>query len=554
MIRSSASFPNTTRTCNRIMHRLQGTFQRQLDLSSISRQCGLREFSSIPRKKSGSPNPSGTMHNSNTTNNNDDTSAEDTIKNNKQPFVKYKLEPGEWDINRRDPYHRPKPPRNKLTSAEDFANRPPVGFDNEFSTYEDSMIALSWLDAKTCKSIYSLYMDMMVRHQTEHPGRTSHEYVCRVLAQRFQITTWRAAGVVQLQHAEEQMRRNNPELLCEDQAQWAENTILKNIQDAYKSQRALPPNRGRGGEEQAFVEDPVGIHGLGEPDEISSSWTTTDDIYDMETKLQKANTRDEELAKILIDEHVYKEDVDESTVQVRTDGVAKRLIKAQQKQKEENKQQSKEDNKVTAVEGIPNTENNGQGNKRPRWKYVAQVVNTRAMRKKGKKITSYANNNMENTLVEEDGTLRVATVEEAKKAAWKPTRTRGNEYIYEGVKKDWLKKTIKGSTDVWGRAPVTAAAAAVQQGGQGEGNKKAAETISEKTPSEEKEEIKAASDPTDNKEPESKEENEIKAYDPLDSKKPENKEENESSTTETNDSIDEPQNKETNSEKAEDTK
>lgn len=473
--------------------------------------------------------------NSNNNKNNDDTSAEETIKNNKQPFVKYKLEPGEWDINRRDPYHRPKPPRNKLTSAEDFANRPPVGFDNEFSTYEDSMIALSWLDSKTCKSIYSLYMDMMVRHQTEHPGRTSHEYVCRVLAQRFQINTWRAAGVVQLQHAEEQMRRNNPELLCDDQAQWAENTILKNIQDAYKSQRALPPNRGRGGEQQAFVEDPVGIHGLGEPDEISSSWTTTDDIYDMETKLQKANMRDEELAKILIDGHIYKEDVDESTVQVRTDGVAKRLIKAQQKQKEENKKQSKDD-KVTTVEGIPNTENNGQGNKRPRWKYVAQVVNTRAMRKKGKKITSYANNNMENTLVEEDGTLRVATVEEAKKAAWKPTRTRGNEYIYEGVKKDWLKKTIKGSTDVWGRAPVTAAAAAVQQGGQGEGNKKAAETISEeKSPSEENDEIKAASDPADNNEPE-------------------NKEEDATSTTETNDSIDDAENKENDSDKPEDTK
>jgi hypothetical protein len=527
------------------MHRLQGTFQRQ---------CGLREFSSIPRKKNGSPNPNDAMHRNNSNNNdNDDTSAEETIKNNKQPFVKYKLEPGEWDINRRDPYHRPKPPRNKLTSAEDFANRPPVGFQHEFSSYEDSMIALSWLDTKTCKSIYSLYTDMMVRHQTEHPGRTSHEYVCRVLAQRFQINTWRAAGVVQLQHAEEQMRRNNPELLCEDEAQWAENTILKNIQDAYKSQRSLPPNRGRVGEQQAFVEDPVGIHGLGDPDEISSSWTTTDDIFDMETKLQKANTRDEELAKILIDEHVYKEDADESTVQVRTDGVAKRLIKAQQKQKEENKQQSKDD-KVTTVEGIPNTENNGQGNKRSRWKYVAQVVNTRAMRKKGKKITSYANNNMENTLVEEDGTLRVATVEEAKKAAWKPTRTRGNEYIYEGVKKDWLKKTIQGSTDVWGRAPITAAAAAVQQGGQGEGNKKAPETISEKTPSEEKEEIKATSEPADNKEPENKEENEIKASDPVDNNEPENKEENESSTTETNNSIDDAVNKEIDSDKAEDAK
>ena len=96
--------------------------------------------------------------------------AEENDNSSKQPFVKYKIEPGEWDANRTDPYHRPKPPRNKLISAEDFANRPPVGFENEFSTYEDSMIALSWLDAKTCKQIYSTYVDMMVRHQTEHPG------------------------------------------------------------------------------------------------------------------------------------------------------------------------------------------------------------------------------------------------------------------------------------------------------------------------------------------------------------------------------------------------
>ena len=410
------------------VQRLQGAFRRQLNVSLVQQQ---RDLSSLPPKKA---------------------DAEES-DSNKQPFVKYKIEPGEWDANRTDPYHRPKPPRNKLISAEDFANRPPVGFENEFSTYEDSMIALSWLDAKTCKQIYSTYVDMMVRHQTEHPGRTSHEYVCRVLAQRFQITTWRAAGVVQLQHAEEQMRRNNPELLCEEQAQWAEETILKNISDAYKSERSQPPNRGHGGQHQAFVEDPVGIHGLGEADETSNSWVATDDIYDMETKLRKANARDDELAQVMIDEHVYGEDVDESTLPVKTDGVAKRLIKAQQAQQEDDESDS----------NISYPETNGQGQKRPRWKYVAKIVNTRANRRKGRKQTSYTNNNMSNTLVEEDGSLRVATVEEAKKVAWKPTRTKGNEYIYEGVKKAWLEKTIHGNTEVWGKAPITSAAAATRK-------------------------------------------------------------------------------------------
>lgn len=450
------------------MHRLQGSFRRQLNLS-LSRQ--QRELSSIPPKKAGTR----------AENDGGDSTGSDEM-NSRQPFVKYKIEPGEWDTDRRDPYHRPKPPRNKLISAEDFANRPPVGFENEFSTYEDSMIALSWLDAKTCKLIYSTYVDMMVRHQTEHPGRTSHEYVCRVLAQRFQITTWRAAGVVQLQHAEEQMRRNNPELLCEEQAQWAEETIMKNISDAYKSERAHPPNRGHGGQQQAFVEDPVGIHGLGEPDEISNAWVATDDIYDMETKTHKANARDDELANVMINEHVYKEDVDESTLPVRTDGVAKRLIKAQRSQQQKEDDKSKTDD---AKSTIPYSETNGQGVKRARWKYVAKIVNTRDMRKNGKKSTSYANNNVHNTLVEHGGQLRVATVEEAKKVAWKPTRTKGNAYIYEGVQKAWLDKTINGNTEVWGKAPTTSAAAATSasaagaEGGQVTAAPSETETVSE---------------------------------------------------------------------------
>jgi len=331
------------------------------------------------------------------------------------------------------------------------------------------MIALSWLDSKTCKQIYSTYVDMMVRHQTDHPGRTSHEYVCRVLAQRFQITTWRAAGVVQLQHAEEQMRRNHPELLCEDQAQYAEETILKNIADAYKSERSQPPNKGHGGQHQPFVEDPVGLHGLGEPDETSRGWLPTDDIYDLEAKLHKANVRDDELARVMIDEHVYDEDLDEATLPVRTDGVAKRLIKAQKEQQQQQLQLQlqQQQNHETKDAGISYPETNAQGVKRSRWKYVAKVVNTRAMRKKNAKkknhsasSSSYTNNNPTNTLVEHDGTLRVATVEEAKKVAWKPTRTRGNSYIYEGAQRAWLERTLHGKTEVWGKAPKTSAAAA----------------------------------------------------------------------------------------------
>jgi hypothetical protein len=285
-----------------------------------------------------------------------------------------------------------------------------------------------------------------------------------VLAQKFKITPWRAAGVVQLQHNEETMRRNHPELLCEEQARYAEETILDNIRQAYRSERSYPPT-----EDQPFVEDPVGIHGRGEPDETSSSFVGADDIYDMEAKLGQANKRDDELARILIDDHVYKEDVDESTLPVKTDGAAQRLIKAKREYS----------TRETKTGTIPYPETNVQGVKRPRWKYVAKVVNTRTMRKKGRRNTSYTNNNIENTLVEEDGALRVATVEEAKQAAWKPTRTKGNEYIYDGVKRAWLEKTVGGKTDVWGKAPKMNAADAVAKGGSESSTKATATTAPE---------------------------------------------------------------------------
>lgn len=360
----------------------------------------------------------------------------------KQPFVTAKLEPGEWDLKRTDPYFRPKPPRSKMISAEDYANRPAVGFQNEFSTYEDSMASLSWLDQKSSRQIYQIYVDMMVLSQRQH-NTTSHEYVCRVIAQKFNITPMRAAAVIQLQHAEEQMRQHNPELLCEEQAKYAEDAILQNIRDAYRAERSQPPR-------QPFVEEPAGAHGRGEADETSVSWTKTDDIYDLEAKIEQANVRDAKRARLLIDGHVYKEDVDEAQVPVRADVTTKRLIKAKKKQEEE-----KEDD----VQPIPYPETNAKGEKRARWKFVAKVVNTRAMRKKGRKIINYTNNNVENTLVEHDGELRVATVEEAKQVAWKPTRSKDNEYIYEGAKSAWLQKTLEGKSGVWGRAPPTRASA-----------------------------------------------------------------------------------------------
>lgn len=378
-----------------------------------------------------------------------------------QKFVRAKLSPGEWDTNRTDPYFRPKPLRqSNLISAEDFANRPPVGFDGEFSTYQDAMISLSWMDQKTCRAIYDQYVNMMALAQTNYQA-TSHEYVTRLIAEKYQITTARAAGIIQLQHAEEQMQRHSPELLCPEQAKYAEETIIQNIQDAYKSERLPLPGGNNPRNSIPFVEDPVGIHGRGEPDETSTQWSPADDIYDMEQKLAQANIRDDERAQILIDNHLYKVDKDEGEELVKTDGTSKKLLQAKEKLKKEMEAKAAA---ATKKGDIPYPETNAKGERRERWKYVAQIVNTRNLKRKQhewghKKVPtiSYTNNKLGNTLVEQDGELRIATVEEAKQAAWKPTRKHSNEYLFEGAKKAWLEKTLQGKTDVWGKIPPTRA-------------------------------------------------------------------------------------------------
>lgn len=393
---------------------------------------------------------------------------EETQRKHPQDFVRANLSPGEWDIDRKDPYFRPKPhPRSNLISAEDFANRPPVGFDGEFSSYREAMISLSWMDQKTCKAIYEAYCNLMVVGQSKFQT-TSHEYVTRVIAEKYHITTTRAAGIIQLQHAEAQMQQHSPELLCNEEANHAEEMILQNIRDAYKSEMSPIPGAGneRGRDRNAsipFIEDPVGIHGKGEPDETSGQWALADDIYDMEQKLMRANKRDEERAQILIDNHLYKEDEDERQQLVKADASGHGLLKSQQ-ELQSNSTKAYASTKAS----IPYPEINGKGEKRDRWKYVAQIVNTRKLKKanhdKGRRrgaTTSYVNNHTGNTLVEQNGELRISTVAEAKETAWKPTRRRSDEYLYQGVKKAWLEKTLQGKTDVWGRPQTTRASDAI---------------------------------------------------------------------------------------------
>jgi hypothetical protein len=84
-------------------------------------------------------------------------------------------------------------------------------------------------------------------------------------------------------------------------------------------------------------------------------------------------------------------------------------------------------------------------NPRPRWKFICQAVDSR----KG----SYTNNCVKNTIVEQDGLVRPATMADIRQTSWKPIRHE-KEFIYHGVKQAWLNRVNRNVMDGWGYARV----------------------------------------------------------------------------------------------------
>ena len=99
--------------------------------------------------------------------------------------------------------------------------------------------------------------------------------------------------------------------------------------------------------------------------------------------------------------------------------------------------------------------------RRPRWKYVAQIVNTRMLEnpagspRRGKGVAALAKGRRHgrvvdgNTLVEQDGMLRVANVAELEQTSWKHVRNE-SEIMFRGVKQAWLKRQLEGEVGGWG--------------------------------------------------------------------------------------------------------
>lgn len=350
---------------------------------------------------------------------------------NKQDFVKVRLEPGEWDIGRTDPIYRP-PWKNKarVISAEDFANRPRAGFDNEFESPYDAMVILSWMDRSQQEKIYQSYQSLMIQ-MSEKEKVTSHEYVMRVIAQKYNITASRVAGIVQLLHNEDQIRKQHPEQkIYYETQEYVDKRMAEHIATVYDAFKQDPPSA-------PFVEDPVGVVGMGDIDRRTSAVKEAGDELDYDVLVEKARLREQRAARAWIDNYVYVEDVDEDTIKVQTTADCNKLLKAQEQLKRGTE---------ARPEMISPLPENGQGQVRPRWKYIAETINTREQKKRTRRNTKKL---MKNAIVEQDGNLRVASVWEVKHTTWKPER-HPSEFIYKGVKQAWLERTLEGKTDGWG--------------------------------------------------------------------------------------------------------
>ncbi|KAL7570129.1 hypothetical protein ACA910_019972 [Epithemia clementina (nom. ined.)] len=369
-----------------------------------------------------------------------------------QKFVKVSIQPGEWDeYNFENPLYRPVyQHRSKILSKEDFRNRPKVGFSVHFNSPVDAMMNVTWMTHDQHKEIFQSYKELLKR-QHEEFGVTSHEYIMRVIAQNRNIRAERVAGIVQLQHNEERYRLEGMEL-CEDAAKYMDNSFLTEIREFYKAYRMNPPN------DLSLVEDPD------EGPMPSKNFRPVDDIFDLDGVWRRF--KDEYLpkkAKEIVSKRVYLEDQDDETIVMPMDKETESYLERQKRLTEIVKKYETEH----TPKAIRETDED-RPTRRKRFKFVAQLVNTREKKLKIKEAkrkpilsanaakerrlmsTGYTNNSPENSLVEYDGQIRPATLHDLRHVAWKPIQhDLGKlhtleealgvmENTYRDAKRDWL--------------------------------------------------------------------------------------------------------------------
>eukprot|EP00546_Thalassionema_frauenfeldii_P008250 CAMPEP_0178915906 /NCGR_PEP_ID=MMETSP0786-20121207/12309_1 /TAXON_ID=186022 /ORGANISM="Thalassionema frauenfeldii, Strain CCMP 1798" /LENGTH=455 /DNA_ID=CAMNT_0020589113 /DNA_START=4 /DNA_END=1371 /DNA_ORIENTATION=- len=350
-----------------------------------------------------------------------------------QDFVKIRFEPGEWDPDRTDPLHKPPfKSRAKIMSAEDFAERPRVGFDEEFDSFRDAMVTLSWMTAADKDQIYEAYLQLM----SKSTSTTSHEYVMRVIAQKFNLEINRVASIIQMAHREDQYRKEGKKIY-HDVQEYVDRKVKEQIRNAYSEFDETDP--------VDFVEDPAGVNSGGSIDVRCGDFVPINDLVDVDRAAAEAVVREKEEARLKIDSHIYREDIDETRKEVKLSKEAKKLMQAHKAFQEESER---------SPEFSPEPGNNEE--RRARWKYVAYAYSTRSNKNKKNTRASRAAKKkqiLDNVLVEHDGELRPASVAEVKQTSWKPVRDPKDFMVSgpTGVKDAWLRRTLKAERGGWGR-------------------------------------------------------------------------------------------------------
>jgi len=383
-----------------------------------------------------------------------------------------------------------------------------VTFSENFESLQDGMITLSWLTDNDASLMYQLYVNLMTAFVAKNEGargrdgsavkeeewgvlsaNTSHEYVVRVVAQKFNVTTSRAAGVIQLKHNEEQLKKD-PNFKVDHKLQaHVDNMIRQQISEVYRSYGEKDP--------LGFVEDPIASTGIiGHEDVGSPAITSASDLIDIDAMVEQKKKEEKQEAIRKMRNHIYVEDVDDKSVNVKIDKDARRLLKSSEKLRslyssqvgdaadasvksnddvkddtydntalpESNKRRTKVP--IIPEYASPYPENNA-GHKsqaktrRPRWKFAAQIINTYALENppnschRGKKAAARIKARRHgrvvdgNTLIEQDGKVRVATVAELEQTSWKHVRNE-SEFMFKGVKEAWLRRQLEGEVGGWG--------------------------------------------------------------------------------------------------------
>ena len=340
------------------------------------------------------------------------------------------------------------------------------------------MIVLSWLNETQRQDIYNSYTKMMIEQDAKY-NITSHEYVMRVIGEKYNVSTARVGAIVQFCHNEEQMAKTDPELVHDKVAEYVDAKIQEHITNVYNAYGEVNPNE--------FIEPPVENSDL-RMSKSSGEFVAVEDLYDVDALTKEAILREKDEAQLEIDGHLYKEDVDDDDIQ---SNVNKECLDLIEKQKEAFQLMTKSwarDTSSKVEYPLPNGGSNStvdadaddvdadadaentiknKVERRPRWKYVAQTINVRQEKKQrdkmaaamgGRRTKLKKKGKTTNTLVEQDGVLRVATMKEVNDVAWKDVRN-AYEFGFKGVKSAWLKRKA-GERGGWGRVPDEVKAAA----------------------------------------------------------------------------------------------